>query len=295
MSNITWADKSTGDTVTAANMNEIKTAVNSKLDAAQDKVAIGNGADASATSFPVVVGKDATADSSYGTAVGYAAIVTFDNTYGGASGPEGSAIGQESKAYAWRATALGAKAHAAATSSTAVGAGSFTDKTHGVVIGRGSVMYGNGVEANSANVGGDDCEHVYVGNSWGHEFDTPPGGISIGNIIPDTRVIRYHGQDAYDAKAVVDSTNIDAGHVSVAGGRGTGTGAGGEVRFETAPVGAVGANVKNNLVVAGKFDAATSVDTRFLLLDLTDGTVKRVSFGADDSAGVGYKVLRVEN
>jgi len=36
-------------------------------------------------------------------------------------------------------------------------------------------------------------------------------------------------------------------------------------------------------------------ETRFLLLDITEGVVKRISFGADDSGGAGFKVLRTPN
>jgi hypothetical protein len=61
-----------------------------------------------------------------------------------------------------------------------------------------------------------------------------------------------------------------------------------------APAGVSG-NTENALEIAAKIDAQTGVDTRFLLLDVTDGTVKRVEFGADDSAGAGFKVLKVAN
>lgn len=41
--------------------------------------------------------------------------------------------------------------------------------------------------------------------------------------------------------------------------------------------------------------SATAGDTRFLLWDVTAGTLKRVSIGAADSGGAGFKVLRVPN
>lgn len=47
---------------------------------------------------------------------------------------------------------------------------------------------------------------------------------------------------------------------------------------------------------SGEFDNnSTSGETRFLLYDVTAGTLKRVSVGAADSGGSGYKVLRVPN
>lgn len=41
--------------------------------------------------------------------------------------------------------------------------------------------------------------------------------------------------------------------------------------------------------------SAVSGDTRLLLWDVTAGTLKRVSIGASDSGGTGFKVLRVPN
>lgn len=47
---------------------------------------------------------------------------------------------------------------------------------------------------------------------------------------------------------------------------------------------------------SGRFDAsATAGDTRFLLYDVTAATLKRVSVGASDSGGAGFKLLRVPN
>ena len=45
-----------------------------------------------------------------------------------------------------------------------------------------------------------------------------------------------------------------------------------------------------------KVDASTtSGDTRFLLYDVTSGTMKRVLVGANDSGGTGYRILRILN
>jgi hypothetical protein len=42
-------------------------------------------------------------------------------------------------------------------------------------------------------------------------------------------------------------------------------------------------------------DSVTAGDTRMLLWDVDNGTLSRVSVGANDSGGVGYKVLRIPN
>jgi hypothetical protein len=49
-------------------------------------------------------------------------------------------------------------------------------------------------------------------------------------------------------------------------------------------------------VEAGRFDKdSTPSNTRFLLYDVDTATLKRVSVGANDSAGSGFKLLRVTN
>lgn len=40
---------------------------------------------------------------------------------------------------------------------------------------------------------------------------------------------------------------------------------------------------------------ATAGNTRFLIYDVDNATLERVSVGAADSGGVGYKVLRIPN
>ena len=89
--------------------------------------------------------------------------------------------------------------------------------------------------------------------------------------------------------------NENGGNINIDGGRAIGNGKGGVVNFRTAPTANPGSGNRNNLVVAGRFDSESDVPTRFLLLDLTTGTLKRVSFGDANSGGTGYKVLRVEN
>lgn len=47
---------------------------------------------------------------------------------------------------------------------------------------------------------------------------------------------------------------------------------------------------------ASEFDSSTAAgETRFLVYDVDAGTLKRVSVGATDSGGVGFKVLRITN
>jgi len=47
--------------------------------------------------------------------------------------------------------------------------------------------------------------------------------------------------------------------------------------------------------VASEAHSTTSGDTRFLIYDVDNATLERVTVGAADSGGVGYKVLRIPN
>lgn len=82
--------------------------------------------------------------------------------------------------------------------------------------------------------------------------------------------------------------------------------AGGSVKLRSSTTGGGNGNIVLNVdgvtqfetgaSVSGQFDGDSSAgNTRFLLWDVTAGSLKRVSVGANDSGGVGYKVLRVPN
>ena len=91
--------------------------------------------------------------------------------------------------------------------------------------------------------------------------------------------------------------NVTGGHMALYGGRGTGTGEGGEIRFYTAPENGAGENVKNGSILAGKFigDSSITSGTRFYLLDITTGTLKQVKIGAEGTGpGGSGKALFVD-
>jgi len=54
--------------------------------------------------------------------------------------------------------------------------------------------------------------------------------------------------------------------------------------------------VSCNGLDAAKFDSsATAGHTRFLIYDVDNGTLERVTVGAADSGGSGFKLLRIPN
>jgi len=147
-----------------------------------------------------------------------------------------------------------------------------------IFIGAGA---GSSVPVSSQNV-------CVIGGSGNERIDNYYFGEGYADASPSGYTLNATGGSG---------TNIAGASATIAGGIGTGTGGGGSVFISTAPAGASGATL-NTLVVGLEIDdepSGGSAETRFLLLDLTDGTRKRVSFGADDSAGVGFKYLRVAN
>lgn len=90
-------------------------------------------------------------------------------------------------------------------------------------------------------------------------------------------------------------TNASGLPVAITGGTSTGSASGGTIDLQVTPPGSSGAAL-NLPVVVGRFDVSTTAgDTRFLLWDVTAGSLKRVSIGSVDSGGSGFKVLRVPN
>jgi hypothetical protein len=267
-----------------------------------NSVLIGNGITTTSTSQKDVligsgiVGMDTSNATQSNVVIGADASIATDTSFGGSNNPDRVAIGARSKAACWRATALGGNAQALNTSATALGMGAVSEVSHGVALGRGAYIPSESGLVNSLVLESND---IYLSNGWGHRSDLPPSTIdileSVESVDPTTVESTIHGKDAFDARATPSETNIQGGPLSLAAGRSTGTAKGGSVKIKTSPAGGSSNNTKNTLITAAEFDAEVGVSTRFLLLDVTTGTLKRVSFGAADSGGTGFKVLRVEN
>lgn len=122
------------------------------------------------------------------------------------------------------------------------------------------------------------CQHgsgkaVYIGN--GRTSATPISALMLGTGG--------------------SGTNIGGSAVSVGAGRSTGNATPAVYTIQTTTVGSSGSTLqtlRNAVQVDGN---TTSGETPVLLLDLASGTLKRVSIGASDSGGAGFKVLRVPN
>ena len=238
---------------------------------------------------------------------------TYDPT---ATDGDSVSIGYGSQAFSWRGVAIGPLSLAGATSSTAVGANAIATGSHNVALGRGAwcpgtgdidllvdqprVVLGGGLHAANSNV------DIYFGTTWANRFPatmpqtdhTGMTNITVADrTTPADDKIRLHGPDSYDTENA--NTSEGGGSLCLVGGLSTGTAAGGSVDIEISPAGTVDNNVKNAPVVVGRFDSAPDSaaenNSRFMLWDRKTGSLKRVRFGEDNSAGRGLKYLCVDN
>ncbi len=89
--------------------------------------------------------------------------------------------------------------------------------------------------------------------------------------------------------------DVNGGHIRLAAGRSTGSGTGGTAGFQIANGVATSQNIKQVLVDALVVDAdAGGAETHVIIKD-TAGNQLRVGIGAADSAGTGFRTLRVPN
>lgn len=214
-------------------------------------------------------------------------------------GPEKMAIGFKAKAPQWRGHAIGAYAYAAAVSALSIGPKSWCDYSHGVVVGRGAMMPEMPGAIEYGNVfGGEQTNHMGVGNWWGHRFPDHPLSMDAvaADIIPENITKVYHGQNAYDAKDGT-SVNVNGGHARLQAGLPTGSGLPGRVELAAASqfASSLGGNVQKSPVVYLVVDGIDSNPDELGLQLRVAGNLKRVSIGAANSAGTGFRTLRVPN
>jgi len=156
----------------------------------------------------------------------------------------------------------------------------------------------NIIIGDQANIASDASFSIVLGTQVSA---TAGSQLVIGNIEGITdgyfgNGVTFNTPDHFTLHATGGSgTNNRGANLSLAGGQGTGTGTPGEVIFQTAPTVGSG-TTQATLVNAGKFDASTTAgQTRFFLYDVDNGTLERVTVGAADSGGAGFKVLRIPN
>lgn len=178
------------------------------------------------------------------------------------NGNESLAVGNSANVQGWTSVAVGYGATTAvsAQGSTVVGHNSSTTAQNGTAIGSGAVA-GNTATALGAGAGATTNEAVALGASstagfinsiaLGYGATTTGtdqlvigGGTNgIGNVFIG-KGVTHATPGGFTLQATGGSgTDIAGGSVSIAGGRGTGTGIGGSITFQYAPAGSTGASL----------------------------------------------------
>jgi hypothetical protein len=172
--------------------------------------------------------------------------------------------------------------------------------TNSTKLGNGATTAGNNSLAIGVNATAGNVECIVLGRE---SASTAANQMVVGSTSCEVRDIFFgKGVSAATPSAVTIQPNRSSGSntagatLTLIGGRSTGIGAAGAINLQTSPAGSSGSSL-NTLVTAVQVDgrATGAEESRLLLLDLSDGTLKRVTFGADDSGGAGHKVLRVAN
>lgn len=226
----------------------------------------------------------------------------------------GVSIGQGMKVLAARHTQLGHLTQNEGVSNTVIGFGAKAIKpsglattvnvTHSLVLSRGA-YYKPIVNTTDAGQGAivfggigqnefADGVSMFFNNGWCHRhYD-----MNTTNVVSETNAARrrvyIHGTDAYDD---IDATsiNIAGGDLVMMPGRPTGTGAGGVFRVKVADGTSLGGNVKqatNDKIIIDNGDL--TADNTPLQIRV-GGVMQRVTVGGADTAGAGFRILRIAN
>ena len=191
-----------------------------------DALALGWSSTSSGTSS-TSVGSQSSASASYSTAVGVGAYATYDN-----------------------ATSLGFQAQALNVNATALGRSSTASSGYGIAIGRGATASG----ANFSIAIGTESSITHTG-SIGFGYGATSTAInqfivgSENNPISDVyfgKGVTHASPGSFTLNSTSGSgTDIAGGNLTLAGGAGTGSGAGGYLSFSTAPAGSSGSSLNS--------------------------------------------------
>lgn len=241
------------------------------------------------------IGARVTAACNFSNAVGGSGSEQFGD--GATAGTFGTALGNAATTgYSSLAAGRNARANGAGHTQTALGDNTQTAGYGSVAIGasvsvttnvtvNGGIAIGSGVTAGPNQLVIGSIARNYVA---GH--DSRITEVFVGSNAVDTVTgnITYFGTGG-------SGTNIAGSSVKWSPGRSTGNATPATFTIQRTVAGSSGSTVQT-LSDAVQVDGnTTSGETPMLLLDIAKGTLQRVSIGASDSGGTGFKVLRVPN
>ncbi len=256
-----------GYSATASGFNA--TAIGTNADANGDSsVVIGSGA--SASSSGIALGVGALVSSSGGIAIGSSTSASNSNTIlignsASASSSNSVVIGSSSTG-GFHSTVLGQSA-AAGNYSTALGRSASASNLYSVALGYGATTTGN----NQLVIGSSTAaiNNAYFGNG-------------VTNAAPANFTLNATGGSG---------TDIQGANLTLAGGRGTGSAAGGDILFQTSNAGATGATLRNlstKMIIqgsTGNVGIGTTTTGARLHVDAVSGTTIGLIVNSGTSTG----------
>lgn len=236
----------------------------------ENQVRIGNGSTVSggAQGRLVAIGTTTSVDSR-SVAIGDRAVATGGDSVGIgqqviANGAGSVAVGRISRASASSSVALGVAASSNHAESVAIGHAANTSKANQIVIG---------------GVGTTNIDELVLG-----EGDTAAGGTPTVDVTIKTT-------DQISA-GIPDVAGAD---ITIHTGTGIGNAAGGRFIVEVPDLQPSGLVAQLPVIGIQVQESQAALDTFLFIRDVDNGVLERVSVGAADSGGVGFKLLRIPN
>lgn len=225
-------------------------------------IIVGAGANADNSAEGICIGHDASIYQDYAVGVG-------PNSYAG--GVSASAFGHQALASGLRAIAIGFDPHSTGDDSISMGNHSRVSGEHAIGIG----AYTYGYYYGSIGLGGYADPSAAYGVGIG--FSVNPNGqgnVCIGGFAGTSNLnaiaVGYSASAQFESSIAIGPSVIAA-------------------RANSARIG------PNNTNVIEIDNSAVAGNTCLLIYDVDNATIERVTVGASDSGGAGFKVLRIPN
>ena len=171
-----------------------------------------------------------------------------------------------------------------------VGPNTSTNKTRNVLIGASLI------DASSAS-----GNLAIIGTGWTSSANMPSNTCGFLNSSGFTTMIVGNSHEAAAPGSLTFrlcnglGANIAAGSLTLQAGLGTGTGASAVVNLASSiPIGA-GSTLQTSRTGFRMSPSVTAGETDIMVFDVDNATLERVTVGAADSGGAGFKVLRIPN
>lgn len=245
----------------------------------------------------VVIGDTATVASNPNNAVVIGASASISG--GAGTGNSSVVIGKSaSQSAGTSGVVIGASASLSQNGGVVVGSGASANQTGCTVVGQNAaasaancVVLGNGATSAVANA-------IIIGNSTAA---AAANSFTVGHSNGITSMVIGKGDTSAAPQAVTfrltngTGSNIAGGALTLQAGLSTGNAASAAVNLAVGIVGASGAVLQTARTGLSVSYSTTAGDTYLMVFDVDNATLERVTVGAADSGGVGFKLLRIPN